>query len=816
MGMVQVGPGQFLQVGVPSCGIFKLNMKSSGPSVRLLTIKYKKNGNDDFVVATTSLSVQAAATFDLTALFPDIIFNGSDSIRIESPGGNTQIHDLYVEASNEISNEAEISAFKIPGQVGNEIITSASGTIAINVALGTLLTSVVPSSIVISSYATISPLPSASQDFSGQKEVSYTVTAQDTITIKTWKVVVTEVASTEKEITAFKLSESQIGNAVINPTDTTITVTMPLGTIVTSIVPAILNISSGATLAPLATEVRDFSVPVAYKVTAQDNSFKTWTIKVVFEPLKYKLNLTTTGIGNVTLNPAGGEYVEGTVVTLTANSILGSVFQGWSGNLSGTNAIETVTMNSAKDIHASFASDLQPDFNQVVGFAAVTADGFTGPTTGGGTNGDTVIINGPAEFGKLCELLYNRIRYKSYSNRPLTIILEEGIYDGTGGTGSVWGNSMLTIQEQGNLTIIGRKNVVLKFGINVKRSWNIIIRNLYFQDYYDDGINIGEPETHHIWVDHCTVGHPTTMPSNTEHPDGGIDIKNGASYVTVSWTLYRNSWKTGLVGHSDSNGGTDIGRLKVTYYCDYFYNTNSRNPRVRFGEVHVLNCLHEKVMLYGIVAANSAYVFAENNFFLNTDWPMYADRTSADFKLVYGNNTDNAYTSKTGNLPCAGLKQTGNEYDDSGLPVISSMINPAMLNPGGRSIKFDSLNSSSVFDPHTYYPYNALPASTVRTLIPLFAGADKVDFLNSTITSINCKSVQKHVILCYPNPVKEILYFSDSEAMVMLFDLTGKKIYQGKPAGQLDIKSTGVKAGTYLIKTVAKNSVSTGKLIVVK
>jgi pectate lyase len=76
---------------------------------------------------------------------------------------------------------------------------------------------------------------------------------------------------------------------------------------------------------------------------------------------------------------------------------------------------------------------------------------------------------------------------------------------------------VLTIQEQENLTIIGRKNVILNFGINVKQSSNLIIRNISIQNYYGDGINIGEPETHHVWVDHCTVIHPTSLPADSEH-----------------------------------------------------------------------------------------------------------------------------------------------------------------------------------------------------------------------------------------------------------------------------------------------------------
>src|SRR5690606_22740704 len=95
-------------------------------------------------------------------------------------------------------------------------------------------------------------------------------------------------------------------------------------------------------------------------------------------------------------------------------------------------------------------------------------------------------------------------------------------------------------------------------------------------------------------------------------------------------------------------------------------------------------------------------------------------------------NTDNTFTSKTGNKPATGLKQVGNEYDDSGLPVITAQINPAMLNSGGRSIRFDEHNAENVFNPASYYSYTAYPASVVRTIVPLFAGAQKVDFFSAS------------------------------------------------------------------------------------
>lgn len=667
-GMVQVNQGGFFQIDAASCGTLSLNMKSTSSSVRTVALKYQKSGDASFTTLG-NLSIGSAATFDLVFNYPDLATNGGIIIRLEPTSGNIQIHDIHMTASAAPSADAEITAFALPVQVGLSVINSVAGTIAVNVPLGTVISNVVPQTLVISGNASISPSASTARDFTTPQ--SYTVTAQNGVVVKNWTVSVAHVASSDKDITAFKLAPQQMGNAVINNAAGTIAVTMPNNVAINSIVPQILNISPNSNISPSAATARDFTTPQSYTVTAQDNSTKTWTVTVTQAP----------------------------PITL--------------------------------------------DFETVKGFASIAGDGFAGPTNGGQNAPDTLVINGPNDFNILCEALYNRGRaYKTNTvqggmkKAPLVILLKAGIYDGTQtlstNGGKAFGNDMLDIPDQGDLTFIGQNNVVFKIGINVKRSYNIIIRNIFFQEYYDDGINVGYEETHHVWIDHCTFGHPTTLPSNADHPDGGLDVKDGASYVTISWCLYRNSWKTGLVGHSDGNGSTDIGRLKVTYYNNYYYHTNSRNPRVRFGQVHVYNCLYDSVMLYGGVAANQAELYMESNFFKNTDWAMYADRSVADFKAVFGNNTDNGYTSKTGNYPAKALKQIGNEYDDTGLPVITSMINPAMLNPGGRSVKFDELNPGIIFEPSSYYSYLPMTPADVRQVVPLYAGADKVQFGNTS------------------------------------------------------------------------------------
>lgn len=971
-GMVQVNSGGgFLQINVSSCSIMTLNMKSTA-SARTVKVSYQKQGEAVFTVLTSTLSVSTAAVFDFHTLFPTIVTSSPIMVKIEPVSGNIQIHDLYVVSNNAVSNAAEITAFGLPNQMGNATINSAAGTISVNVPLGTNLTSVTPSVLSISASATINPTATTARDFSSP--AVYIVTAQDGTTTKTWTITVNTIASTEKEITAFQLSPTQIGNSVINSAAGTIAVSMPIGSVLTNLTPTTLTISPLATVNPTPSVARDFSSPVVYTVTAQDNSTKTWTVTVILvdpnasftdyeaedatftgtiannhlnftgtgfidfvtggpntitfnvcqqaagnQTIKfrysfakdevrtavlfvndvqisdvlfprtatftdwseaiatvsllqgintiklywaatdgpnldkmsitgvqcpsytltvnatnggtvvktpsrtnnkyfdiesvtltavnatnatftnwsgdltgsttpsvvamtsnknitanftivstYTLTVSTVGIGEITMSPAGGTYPVGTVVTLTANPLLGGSFVNWSGDASGSNTTTTVTMNANKAVTGTFTSNYTFNFNKVVGYASIAGDGFTGPTTGGQNATQPVLcINGPAEFNKLCESLYNRSRVwagrtqsvgtvpetNMMLKQPLIILIKSGTYDASQALSTVGGNSygndMLDIAEQGDLTFIGEGNVTFNFGVNVKRSYNIIIRNISFHSYGDDGVNVGYPETHHVWIDHCTFGHPTTFPSNADVPDGTSEVKDGASFVTISWCKYQNHHKTCLLGHSDNNGGTDRGRLKVTYFANYFNSTNSRHPRTRFGTVHVLNNMYENVgrgrastgggFGYGIGASNESQVWAEGNFFLDTRWPMSADRSTTDFATVYG-----PLLSQNSNIACFGLKSVNNDYDDSGLTLsIVGQVKADMLNPSGMSIKFDELTSPNfTYSPANDYNYAAdlLPAAAVRILIPQYAGADKMNW------GVNCSTIPLDLI----------------------------------------------------------------------
>jgi uncharacterized repeat protein (TIGR01451 family) len=76
------------------------------------------------------------------------------------------------------------------------------------------------------------------------------------------------------------------------------------------------------------------------------------------QPPTYTLTVNLVGNGSVIRNPVGPVYDEGTVVTLTAIPDADWGFVGWSGDLSGSNNPETITMSSEKSVTATFAENL--------------------------------------------------------------------------------------------------------------------------------------------------------------------------------------------------------------------------------------------------------------------------------------------------------------------------------------------------------------------------------------------------------------------------------------------------------------------------
>ncbi|MET9443692.1 right-handed parallel beta-helix repeat-containing protein [Streptomyces sp. NPDC006610] len=195
--------------------------------------------------------------------------------------------------------------------------------------------------------------------------------------------------------------------------------------------------------------------------------------------------------------------------------------------------------------------------------------------------------------------------------------------------GTISLSSMTKVASNKTIVGVGTAGRITGSGLNLSRVNNVIIQNLTFTGSNDDAINV-EYSTN-VWIDHNTISGAY---------DGAVDIKRASNNITVSWNRTHNQNKNMLLGHSDSNGSEDTGKLKVTYVNNWFDGTNQRNPRVRFGNpVHVLNNYFSDIGDYGVASTENAGVLVEGNYFENTDDPYHlGEGDSGPGSLVARNN----------------------------------------------------------------------------------------------------------------------------------------------------------------------------------
>ncbi|SIS87184.1 Ig-like domain (group 2) [Zobellia uliginosa] len=178
-----------------------------------------------------------------------------------------------------VAGDTDITAFGLPGQNSSDIDTE-NHTISVNVPDGTNL-NVAPQVLEISPGATVAPAIDQVRDFSGA--VTYTV-SPETGTPQVWTVNVTVSQPTGSDLNAITGFALPVQNSVtINDVDHTITVNVPNGTDL-NVVPAQLDISTGANIEPGPASQQDFSQPVNYTVTAGNGSPQVWTVNVDVAP----------------------------------------------------------------------------------------------------------------------------------------------------------------------------------------------------------------------------------------------------------------------------------------------------------------------------------------------------------------------------------------------------------------------------------------------------------------------------------------------------------------------------------------------------
>ncbi|QRK06267.1 hypothetical protein JQX13_40125 [Archangium violaceum] len=200
------------------------------------------------------------------------------------------------------------------------------------------------------------------------------------------------------------------------------------------------------------------------------------------------------------------------------------------------------------------------------------------------------------------------------------------------------GVSKLNVDGFNGLTIFSANGAKLKHvAITIKRSSNVIIRNLEFDELWEwdektkgdydsnDWDYLTLEQDNKVWIDHCTFN---------KAYDGLVDSKKGTSGVTISWSMFKgddgsaNSWVTQQIDALEANksaypmynhlrssavglsrsdiieiagsqkkghlvGSTEFAsdnpNLSITLHHNYYKNIQDRMPRLRGGNAHAYN-----------------------------------------------------------------------------------------------------------------------------------------------------------------------------------------------------------------------------------
>jgi pectate lyase len=233
---------------------------------------------------------------------------------------------------------------------------------------------------------------------------------------------------------------------------------------------------------------------------------------------------------------------------------------------------------------------MDPD---IIGYATVQDDEGTPYLVTGGSMGDTVEAT---SFQELQQYLG--------SSEPYVVTV----------SGRIQGTQSLKVSS--HKTILGVTDSAHLQGIEVEinEARNVIVQHMKISHVTPTDAIVITGKSRNIWIDHCELY--SDRDHDVDYYDGLLDIKNESSFITVSWSVFHDHYKTSLISSGDQQFADTT--IRVTYHHNYFYNCSSRLPSIRFGKAHVFNNYYKDCGT-AINSRMGACVRVERNYFHNVN-----------------------------------------------------------------------------------------------------------------------------------------------------------------------------------------------------
>lgn len=215
-------------------------------------------------------------------------------------------------------------------------------------------------------------------------------------------------------------------------------------------------------------------------------------------------------------------------------------------------------------------------------------------------------------------------RQKGYDRRPLIIRLI-----GTVKASDIQGlnsNGYIQIKGSYNTTLegIGEDATVNGWGILIRESKNVEVRNLGIMLFPDDGISL-DTKNENIWVHNNDIFYGTAGgDADQAKGDGAADVKAFSNYITMSYNHFWDAGKSSLCGMTESQ------EFFVTYHHNWYDHSDSRHPRIRKGTIHIYNNYFDGNSKYGVGMTTGGSAFVESNDFRNCKYPMLISLQGTD------------------------------------------------------------------------------------------------------------------------------------------------------------------------------------------